>query len=94
MTDTTTTQNAALARRMFGLEVASERRNLDRALAEVEVLAAQVRKSTTAGSPTVTDLHRLAQVAGEALRHAAAWQALGRVEFMLPGEDGKEGDRG
>lgn len=92
MTDTTKApaQNAALARRMFGLEVDGERANLDRALRSVAGLLSEVQNSAASGRPPTAELDRLIHQANQALRHAAAWGAMDRVGFMLPGEDGKD----
>lgn len=88
MTDTT--QNAALARKMFRLEVDGERADLDRALRSVAGLLSEVQASAASGRPPVGELDRLIHQANQALRHAAAWSAMDRVAFMLPDEDGKD----
>jgi hypothetical protein len=76
----------------FEQEVRNERDNCLRAVAEVEDELSRVRERLEAGRVPVAELRQLVTAAAEAYQRAAAWAALDRVRFMLPGDsETKEG---
>jgi hypothetical protein len=81
-----------LVRRGFEQEIRDERNNYARAIQEVADRLAQAQtRLANGGLPMLSDLRRLVTVAAEAYQRAAAWAALDRVAFMLPGDAQEEG---
>jgi hypothetical protein len=78
-----------LVRRGFEQEVENERRNCLRAVRDVVRLTAAVDAALAEGRIPVADLRQLTVHATEAYQRAAAWAALDRVKFMLPGDETK-----
>jgi hypothetical protein len=82
-----------LVRRGFEQEVRDERNNYVRAIQEVSDQLAQVQtRLANGGLPMLSDLRQLTVHATEAYQRAAAWAALDRVAFMLPGDGHEEGE--
>jgi hypothetical protein len=81
-----------LVRRGFEQEVRNERDHYVRAIQEVADQLARVQtRLANGGLPILSDLRRLVTAAAEAHQRAAAWAALDRVAFMLPGDAQEEG---